>query len=261
MTKAERATKNAGKQKENQRGHKTYTPTNCMCKRPAHTHTQREGACGVGAMADNNETTTRDAKAKAKGGQDVMTIKTNANCKLLAKCSRPFPRLPVLSSCPTAGKGRTAHAMAATAACCIFLQSLFVHGHKLRAGRPALATYYDQFGAAHTQAQAHSPAHTHTHKNKPAHTLVQHSHTKRSRHCVEARANTLLLLYLVGAGAQQTLQAAARRLVSLLSLLLLLLLLTRPTSCGRARLAWVASQSTHTNTHAGRHARTTTCGS
>lgn len=182
-----------------------------------------------------------------------MTIKTNANCKLLAKCSRPFPRLPVLSSCPTAGKGRTAHAMAATAACCIFLQSLFVHGHKLRAGRPALATYYDQFGAAHTQA--YSPAHTLT----PVHTLVQHSHTKRSRHCVEARANTLLLLYLVGAGAQQALQAAARRLVSLLSLLLLLL--ARPTSCGRARLAWVASQSTHTHTQAGRHARTTTCGS
>lgn len=185
-----------------------------------------------------------------------MTIKTNANCKLLAKCSRPSPSPLVLSSCPTAGKGRTAHAMAATAACCIFLQSLFVHGHKLRAGRPALATYYDQFGAAHTQA--HSPAHTHTYA--PVHTLVEHSHTKRSRHCVEARANTLLLLYLVGAGAQQTLQAAARRLVSLLSLLLFLLL-ARPTSCGRARLAWVASQSTHTHTQAGRHARTTTCGS
>lgn len=141
--------------------------------------------------------------------------------------------------------------MAATAACCIFLQSLFVPGHKLRAGRPALATYYDQFGAAHT--------HRHTHPH--THTLVQHSHTKRSRHCVEARANTLLLLYLVGAGAQQALQAAARRLVSLLlSLLLLLLLLARPTSCGRARLAWVASQSTHTHrdtqagTHAPRHA-------
>lgn len=129
--------------------------------------------------------------------------------------------------------------MAATAACCIFLQSLFVHGHKLRAGRPALATYYDQFGAAHTH--------------------VQHSHTKRSRHCVEARANTLLLLYLVGAGAQQALQVAARRLVSLL--LLLLLLLARPTSCARERdshgLHHSQRTQRHTETHtplAGTHA-------
>lgn len=148
------------------------------CAKGLHTHkhrhryTQREGACGVGAMAGNNETTTRDAKAKAKGGQDVMTIKTNANCKLLAKCSRPSP-LFVLSSCPTAGKGRTAHAMAATAACCIFLQSLFVHGHKLRAGRPALATYYDQFGAAHTQP--HSPAHTHTNTLQYTHSCSNHT--------------------------------------------------------------------------------------
>lgn len=157
-----------------------------------------------------------------------MTIKTNANCKLLAKCSRlspPFTALP--PRCPSARQPRTAHAMAATAACCIFLQSLFVHGHKLRAGRPALATYYDQFGAAHTH--------------------VQHSHTKRSRHCVEARANTLLLLYLVGAGAQQALQVAARRLVSLL--LLLLLLLARPTSCARERDSHGLHHSQRTQRH------------
>lgn len=62
-----------------------------------HTHTQTDRGDTAGSV-QWPATTRRDAKAKAKGGQDVMTIKTNANCKLLAKCSRLSPPSPPVAA-------------------------------------------------------------------------------------------------------------------------------------------------------------------
>lgn len=113
-----------------------------------------------------------------------MTIKTNANCKLLAKCSRPRPASPTTLQplCPQsdAQPTRWRQLVVYFSFCSHFLCLAINYGP---AGRH-IATYYDQFGAAHT--------HTHTHqkrsrlrRGKPTHFYyciqLEQAHSKRRK--------------------------------------------------------------------------------
>lgn len=152
-----------------------------------------------------------------------MTIKTNANCKLLAKCCQPTKSHasaghPPHSQSPQSPQP-TDQQQQQQQQLVVSMRVALLHDHKLQAGRPALLRATRILHEHYQLCQGTRTRHTHTHVEPLTHSL-----TRYSRQAFTQAANTLLLLYLVGAGAQQS--AASSWLNRLC-----VCVLARPTSC------------------------------
>lgn len=112
-----------------------------------------------------------------------MTIKTNANCKLLAKCCQPTKTHASAGHPPPTAritKAHRVHSPRPTAQqqqqqqLVVSMRVALLHDHKLQAGRPALLRATRTLHEHYQLCQGTRTTHTHRQK--------QHTHTHRSTH-------------------------------------------------------------------------------